>query len=85
MQTRKVWPDSPAHAAAISSAQTLGLHGRVADATETMLLTPRIAAANEESAFLPVIVASCAIMRFTSPFGFRRDSPRSSENNPLEE
>jgi len=60
LQTRNAWPDSPAHAAAISSEQTRGLHGRVAVATDTMLPTPRIAAANDTNAFLPVIETSRA-------------------------
>ena len=42
-------------AAAISSEQTLGLHGRVAVATETMVATARTAIARMPTALLPVI------------------------------
>ena len=42
-------------AEAISSEQTLGLHGRVAVATETMVPTPRTAIARMPTALLPVI------------------------------
>ena len=56
----KALPVSPAHVAEISSEQTLPLHGRVAVATETMVLIPRITAAKTPTACPPIIEPSPA-------------------------
>jgi len=55
LQVRKARPVSPAHAAAISSEQTLAPQGRVAVATDTNVLTASTAAANAPANFVVVI------------------------------
>src|SRR5262245_66362675 len=58
LHVRNARPVSPAHAAAISSAQTFPLHGLVAVATEASAPKPRMTTQNVPSAFLPIMSTS---------------------------
>src|SRR5437867_6871840 len=68
LQVRNARPVSVPHAAVISSAQTLGLHGRVAVATETRAVTPRTAAANVAIGFIRPLSLTGAVEHPTQRF-----------------